>query len=145
MATNPVDNTYQKLHDELNDLKTFLDDATPKIKPVMATLRNLVPQVDTLINDLIKLMGDIKAAIQKLKDAASNLPVLSQFTSFASKVTAFLTTVSSLLPDQTSEINAVMGIANGIGDVSQLGQQIFTDISNLIDGIVTDLQSLESA
>lgn len=145
MATGTVDNIYQELHTELTDLKTFLDKETPVIKPVIGSVRSLVPQIDDLLNKLISLMGDIKAAILKLKDGASTLPVLSTISTITQKVTAFLQTALNLLPSEADAINTVLGIAKGIGDLPQLGQQIFTDIATLIDGIVADLKSLQSA
>jgi hypothetical protein len=144
MATGTADSVYQELKTELTDLKGFLDTETPKIKPVYGTLRSLIPQIDDLLDKLISLMGDIKTAITALQKAITTLPILSDITTLTQKITAFLQTVITVVPSQSDAINTVLGIAKGIGDLPQQGQQIFTDINGLLDDIAKNLLSLKT-
>lgn len=142
MATTP-DNLYQEVKTELTDFKGFLDTNVPVIKPAVQALRALLPQVDDLLNKLIDLMGQIKTAIQKLD--VSNIPGVQQVTTFTQKITTLLQTVVNLVPSEADAINTVLGIAKVVGGLSDLGASLKTDISNLIDAIVTDLKSLQAA
>ncbi len=142
MATTP-DNLYQEVKTELADFKGFLDTGVPVIKPAFQALRALVPQVDDLLSKLIDLMGQIKTAIQSLD--VSKIPGVQQVTTFTQKITTLLQTVINLVPSETDAINSVLGIAKVVGGLSDLGASLKTDISNLIDAIVVDLKSLQTA
>lgn len=142
MATTP-DNLYQELKTELTDFKGFLDTETPVIKPAFQALRALVPQIDDLLNKLIDLMGQIKTAIQNLD--VSKIPGVDKVSKFTQLVTKLLQTVENLVPGEADAINTVLGIAKVVGGLSDLGASLKTDISNLIDAIVTDLKSLQGA
>jgi hypothetical protein len=142
MATTP-DNLYQDVKTQLTDFKGFLDTGVPVIKPAFQALRSLVPQVDDLLSKLIDLMGQIKTAIQNLD--VSKIPGVQQVTTFTQKITTLLQTVVNLVPSEADNINSVLGIAKVVGGLSDLGASLKTDISNLIDAIVTDLKSLQTA
>ena len=140
-----ADNLYQELKNELQQFKTFLDQNVPTIKPAVQALRALVPQIDDLINQLISLMGQIKTAIQNLNVSA--IPGLAQVSAFTQLVTTVLTTTETLLPDQKSAIDQVLGIAklvSGLPSLDQVKGEILTLIGDPQSGIIGNLTSLKS-
>jgi phage-related protein len=138
MATS---NLYQDLKNALNDFKTFLDTNVTKIKPAIQALKSIVPQIGDLIGKLIDLMNKLKAEIQNLN--VSNIPGLSQLAGFTSAAQTLLTTAESLLPDEKTAIDDVLSVVNVVSGLPSL-DTVKQDILNLIDGIIGDLNTLNS-
>src|SRR5258708_3336911 len=117
------------------------------IEPILPQERSLLES--PIVNDakmlikLIDLMGQIKTANQNLD--VSKIPGVDKVSKFTQLVTALLKTVENLVPSEADAINTVLGIAKVVGGLSDLGASLKTDISNLIDAIVTDLKSLQAA
>src|SRR5436189_2184959 len=109
MATT---NLYDDLKNALQDLKTFLEQNTATIKPAIQALAGIVPQVVTLIDQLIGHLGQVKTEIQNLNvSAIQGLDKVSQFTG---SVTTFLNTAKGLLPGEKDTIDEVIAAA-GVG------------------------------
>ncbi len=134
-------NLYEELKDALKDLKDFLEENTDIIKPAVQALAALVPQVNTLIDELIGLLGDVKTEISNLDVSA--IPGLSEVSQFTTTVTAFLNTTKALLPDQAATIDEVLGAANVIGSLPSL-DQVKAEILSLIDAIIANLGELKA-
>ncbi|HEV2359517.1 MAG TPA: hypothetical protein VGZ23_18150 [bacterium] len=134
-------NLYQDLKKALNDFKTFLDSNVATIKPAIQALKAILPQIGDLIDKLVNLMNQLKTAIQNLN--VSSIPGLSQVSQFTTAVKSLLQTAETLLPDQKAAIDDVLGVTDVVSGLPSL-DQVKTDILNLIDGIVQDLNSLKS-
>jgi phage-related protein len=134
-------NLYQDLKKALNDFKTFLDSNVATIKPAIQALKAILPQIGDLIDKLVNLMNQLKTAIQNLN--VSTIPGLSQVSQFTAAVKSLLQTAETLLPDQKAAIDDVIGVTDVVSALPSL-DQVKTDILNLIDGIVQDLNSLKS-
>jgi ABC-type transporter Mla subunit MlaD len=134
-------NLYEDLKDALKDLKDFLEENTDTIKPAVQALAALVPQINTLIDELIGLLNDVKTEITNLD--VSGIPGLSEVSQFTKTVTAFLNTTKALLPDQAATIDEVLGAANVVGSLPSL-DQVKTEILSLIDAIVANLGELKA-
>jgi hypothetical protein len=134
-------NLYQEVKDAMTTFKKFLDDNTATLKPAIAALKPIVPQIGDLLTKLIGLMGELKTAITNID--VSNIPGLSQVSAFTSGITALLQAAESLLPQEKAAIDDVLGAANVVTSLPSLST-VKQDILNLIDGIVSDLNSLNS-
>src|SRR4051812_37568625 len=134
-------NLYEDLKDALKDLKDFLEENTDTIKPAVQALAALVPQINTLIDELIGHLNDVKTEITNLD--VSGIPGLSEVSQFTKTVTAFLNTTKALLPDQAATIDEVLGAANVVGSLPSL-DQVKTEILSLIDAIVANLGELKA-
>lgn len=134
-------NLYQDLKKALSDFKTFLDSNVATIKPAIQALKAILPQIGDLIDKLVNLMNQLKTAIQNLN--VSSIPGLSQVSQFTTAVKSLLQTAETLLPDQKAAIDDVLGVTDVVSGLPSL-DQVKTDILNLIDGIVQDLNSLKS-
>lgn len=136
----PETNLYQELKDALQELKDFLQQNTATIKPAIQALASLVPQVVTLIDDLVGLLNQVKTEINNLN--VSGIPGLSEVSGFTQTVTTFLNTAKTLLPNEASTIDEVLGAASVIGSLPSL-DQVKQEILQLIDAIVADLNQLK--
>jgi hypothetical protein len=134
-------NLYQEVKDAMTTFKKFLDDNTAALKPAIAALKPIVPQIGDLLTKLIGLMGELKTAITNID--VSNVPGLSQVSAFTSGIVALLQTAESLLPQEKAAIDDVLGAASVVTSLPSLST-VKQDILNLIDGIVSDLTSLNS-
>jgi hypothetical protein len=135
-------NLYDDLKKALQELKDFLEHNTATIKPAIQALAGAVPQINTLINELIDLLGKLKTEINNLNVAG--IPGLAQVSQFTQAATAVLTSAKALLPDEASAIDQVLGAANVVGGLPTL-DQVKAEIISLIDAIVADLNQLKSA
>ncbi len=134
-------NIYEELKQHLTEFKSFLDTNVPVIKPAIAALRSVVPQITELLNKLIELMGRLKTEIQNLNvNAIPNLDKVSEFTS---GVKSLLEASKNLLPNEAGAIDEVLGVVNVVGGLPSL-DAIKADITGLIDAIVVHLNSLKS-
>jgi ABC-type transporter Mla subunit MlaD len=137
----PNTNLYQDLKNALNDFKTFLDGAVPTLKPAIQAAKAIFPPVGDLVGQLITLMNQLKTAVQNLN--VSNIPGLSQLSTFTNAAKTLLTTAENLLPDQKPNIDSVLSVVNVVGSFPSL-DTVKQDIVNLITAIIADLNSLNS-
>ncbi|SEE84872.1 hypothetical protein SAMN05444161_7432 [Rhizobiales bacterium GAS191] len=134
-------NLYQELKDALTQFKQFLDSNTAALKPAIAALKPIVPQIGDLLTKLIALMGQLKDAINNIKLDA--IPGLAQVSQFTTSVTTLLQTAETLLPQQKSAIDDVLGSANVVTGLPSLST-VKQDILDLLTGIIGDLNTLNS-
>ena len=140
MATN----LFQDLKDALQKFKDFLDQNTPVIKPAIQALAKVIPQISDLITKLVDLMGKLKTEIQSLSLPGDVGAVFDKVTGFTGAIKTLLTTAESLLPDEKSAIDDVLGVTDVVSSLPSLGD-IKDQISQLIDDIVGNLNSLKPA
>lgn len=140
-ATATGKTIYEELRDVLKDFKDFLDDSTATIKPLIQQLASMVPQVNDLIDEPIDLMKALKTEIQKID--VGPLGNLDTVIEFAGKISGFLDSAKTLLPDRAVEIDRVVAAAEVVSGVPSIGQ-VKTEIITLLDAIVADLTSLKS-
>ncbi len=133
-------NLYQELKDALTQFKQFLDSSTATLKPAIAALKPIVPQIGDLLDKLIGLMGQLKDAINNIN--VDNIPGLSQVSQFTSSVTTLLQTAETLLPSEKSAIDDVLGAANVVTSLPSLSA-VKQDILALLTGIINDLNALK--
>jgi ABC-type transporter Mla subunit MlaD len=133
-------NLYQELKDALTQFKQFLDTNTATLKPAIAALTPIVPQIGDLLSKLITLMGQLKDAINNIN--VDNIPGLAQLSQFTTSVTTLLQTAETLLPDQKSAIDEVLGAANVVTGLPSLST-VKQDILDLLTGIINDLNALK--
>jgi phage-related protein len=134
-------NIYQDLKNALNDFKTFLDANVATIKPAIQALKAIVPQVGDLVNQLIALMNKLKTEVQNLN--VSNVPGLSQLSTFTTAAQTLLQTAENLLPNDKTDIDAVLSVVSVVQALPSL-DTVKQDILNLIDGVIGDLNTLNA-
>ena len=134
-------NLYQDVKDAMTTFKKFLDDNTATLKPAIAALKPIVPQIGDLLTKLINLMGQLKTAIANID--VTNIPGLSQVSAFTASISTLLTTAEALLPQQKPAIDDVLSAANVVTSLPSLST-VKQDILNLIDGVISDLNALNS-
>ncbi len=135
-------NLFQDLKDALQDFKDFLDANIGTITPAITALKSLIPQISELLDKLIELMGKLKTEIQNLD--VSSIQGLEEASAFTEKITNFLETTKTLLPDEADEIDSVLEIANVVSGLPSL-DDVKTEIMTLIDAIVGHLTTLKNA
>jgi len=140
MATTPG-NLFEDLKDALKEFKEFLDGAVNIIKPALATLNDLVPQISELLDKLVGLMGKLKTEIQNLN---LDIPGLGEVTQFTGQMTNFLGAMKTLLPNEADEIDSVLEVANLVTDLPSL-DQVKAEILGLVDAITAHLNTLKAA
>jgi phage-related minor tail protein len=133
-------NLYTDLKKALQDFKDFLHTNVQTIKPAIQALKSLIPQVGDLIDKLVGLMDQLKAEINKLD--VSNIPGLSQVSTFTASIKTLLTTAENLLPDEKSAIDDVLKVVDVVSGLPSL-DTVKQDILQLIEDIKTDLNSLK--
>lgn len=132
---------FQELKDALTSFKGFLDTNTATIKPTIAALKPIVPQIGDLLTKLITLMGQLKTAIQNINVGA--IPGLDKVSQFTTAVTTVLHTAQALLPQESGDIQQVLDAASvvtGLPSVDQVKQEIL----DLLTAIIADLTTLNS-
>lgn len=142
MAGNP--NLYQDLQNALQDFKKFLDGNMATIKPAIQALKTVIPQLSDLIDKLIALLGQLKTAIQNLDVGAGQVGnAIQQVSSFTSNVRTVLTTAEGLLPQNKTDIDAVLSAVDVVGSLPSLND-VKDAILKAIDDVVADLNNLKS-
>jgi prophage DNA circulation protein len=136
-----VPNIYQDLKNALNEFKTFLDTNVATIKPAIQALKAVVPQVGDLVTQLIGLMNKLKTEVQNLN--VSNVPGLSQLSTFTTAAQTLLQTAENLLPNEKSSIDSVLSVVSVVQALPSL-DTVKQDILNLIDGVIGDLNTLNA-
>jgi ABC-type transporter Mla subunit MlaD len=134
-------NLYQELKDALQQLKDFLDTNVATIKPAVQALGALIPQLNTLIDELVDLLGDVRTEINNLN--VSGIPGLDEVSEFTQNVTTFLNTAKALLPGQAQTVEDIIAAASVVGSLPTL-DQVKAEIISLIDAIIVHLNSLKA-
>lgn len=134
-------NLFDDLKKALQDLKDFLAAKKTLIKPAVAALKGLGLPIGDLLSQLISLLSKLKTGIANLD--TSQVPALDDVSAFTGSIRAALDAAKNLLPDEASEIDRVLGIADVVTSLPSLGQ-IKQEITDLIDAISTDLQDLNT-
>ena len=141
MPTTPR-SLFEDLKTALQEFKDFLDDNVNTIKPAIAALKSIVPQITDLLDKLVELMGKLKTEIQDIDVNA--IPGLAEASEFTEKMTGFLNAMKTLLPDEADEIDDVLEVAELVTGLPSL-ESIKAEILSLIDAIVGHLNTLKSA
>jgi hypothetical protein len=134
-------NLFEDLKKSLQELKDFLTAKKAVIKPAVGALKGMGLPIGDLLSQLITLLGKLKTEVANLD--VGNIPGLADVSSFTGSVRTMLESAKKLLPDESGDIDEVLGIADvvtGLPSLDQLKQQIV----DLITAIVTDLQDLDS-
>ena len=145
-------NLFQDLYDALKEFDDFLDnDTVTKVAKVISALAALVPKINELVDKLIKLMEDLKAAIEKLD--LQNIDGLAEAADFTAKIKNLLTATKALLPnllpakdagDIGGEIDDVLGVADLVSSLPTLGSDLKRKITDLIGKITGKLRQFKS-
>lgn len=136
----PPPNLYQELKDALQEFNDFLDENVPVIKPAIAALGAMIPQIAELLDKLIELMGDLKEEINNLD--VGEIPGLEEVSKFTTGIKTLLETSKNLVPDQAGTINDVLAVVDVVGSLPSL-DDLKGKINELIDKIVVHLNSLK--
>jgi flagellar biosynthesis/type III secretory pathway chaperone len=136
-----VPNLYEELKKVLLELKTFLDQNVPVIKPAIVALRQLVPQITDLLNELITLLGKLKTEIQNLN--VGTIPGLDKVSAFTGAVKTLLETTKKLLPNEAGAIETIAAAADVVTGLPSV-DQLKAEIISLIDAVVAHLNSLKA-
>lgn len=141
MATT-ASSLFDDLKQALTTFKQFLDSNTSTLKPAITALKSVVPQVGTLLTQLIGLMDQLKTEINNLNAGAvgAGLTTATQFVSAAKNL---LDTAKSLLPNEAATIDQILAVVNVVSSLPSL-DAVKTEILGLIDAIKTDLTTLNS-
>jgi ABC-type transporter Mla subunit MlaD len=141
MATTPA-SLFEDLKNALKEFKDFLDQNVNTIKPAIAALKSLVPQITELLEKLVELMGKLKTEIQNLNVNA--IPGLNEASQFTEMMKNFLNAMKTLLPDEADEIDSVLEVANLVTGLPSL-DAVKAEILSLIDAITGHLNTLKAA
>ena len=138
----PADNLFEDLKDVLQDFKDFLDTNVGTIRPAVQALAGIVPQINDLINELVDLMNQIKAEVERLDPGV--IPGLEEVSEFTGQIENFLNASENLLPESSqgtvTEVRRVISVVGGLPSVGELKAEIVA----LIDAIVAHLNSLKA-
>lgn len=135
-------NLFDEIKEALDEFKKFLDDNAGTIKPAIAPLDQLTGgRVTELINSLVSLLNKLKAEVEKLDP--NLIPELDKVTTFTTSVKTLLESSKSLLPNETATIDDVIGVADIVTSLPSI-DQLKTEITGLIDAIITHLNNLKS-
>jgi hypothetical protein len=144
-------NLFKDLNDTLKEFDDFLDsDTVAKVAKVISALAALVPKINELVDKLIKLLGDLKTAIQKLD--VKNIEGLEKAAEFTGKIKNLLTATKDLLPtllpakdasDIDSEITEVLKLTDVVSSLPSL-DDVKKEITDRIDKITAKLQTFKS-
>jgi hypothetical protein len=137
----PNTSIYDDLKKALQDFKSFLGTNKQPIHDAIGPLKSLVPQIGDLLTALIGLMGKLADKVNQLD--VGNIPGLAQVSEFTQDVQTLLQVVSTILPDQSSTINDVVGKAKVVGGLPGLGT-VKQDILGLINDVTGTLQFINS-
>jgi hypothetical protein len=141
MATTPS-SLFDDLKQALTTFKQFLDTNTATLKPAIAALKSVVPQIGDLLTKLIALMDQLKTEINSLNAGAvgAGLATATQFTNAAKSL---LDAAKSLLPNDAATIDQILAVVNVVSSLPSL-DAVKAEILGLIDAIKTDLTTLNS-
>lgn len=139
----PASNLFEDLKRVLTEFKQFLDQNVGTIRPAVAALRSVVPQVDELLDRLIALLGQLKTEIQNLNPGAVG-PALTQVTQFTTSARTLLETARNLLPNEAGTLDEILGVLNVVGSLPSL-DAIKAEIATLLDAVVGHLRTLRQA
>lgn len=139
----PASNLFEDLKRVLTEFKQFLDQNVGTIRPAVAALRSVVPQVDELLDRLITLLGQLKTEIQNLNPGAIG-PALTQVTQFTTSARTLLETAKNLLPNEAGTIDEILGVLNVVSSLPSL-DAVKAEIATLIDAVVGHLRTLRQA
>ena len=138
----PADNLFEDLKDVLQDFKDFLDTNVGTIRPAVQALAGIVPQINDLIDELVDLMNQIKAEVERLDPGV--IPGLEEVSEFTGQIENFLNASENLLPESSqgtvTEVRRVISVVGGLPSVGELKAEIVA----LIDAIVAHLNSLKA-
>jgi ABC-type transporter Mla subunit MlaD len=130
-------NVFQELKNVLTELKTFLDGPTvAAIKTAIHTLAAIVPQINDVVTELIKLLTKLDTAIQNLNVAAVGGDALAKVATFSASMKTLLETAKGVLPAESAKIDEVItGIdfVSGLPSVDALKGEIHTLLGDLIN------------
>jgi hypothetical protein len=136
-------NVFQELKDALDDLKKFLEENAATVGPAIKALAEIVPPVNTLIDELISLLETLKSEIGKLNVGGIAEEQLKKLPAFAKSITTMLNAAKTVLPDEASDINEVIGAVNLVGSVPSL-DQVKEQVILVIDDIVALLSGMKA-
>jgi|SRR5579859_1767740 len=141
MAENTV---LADLQTTLTDVLSFLQAHRGDISTAFKALSSLFPQVNALIDSLIKILNEIKTEIDKLD--ISKIQGVEQITGFTQKISAMLSAFATLLkgnPVET-EINSVLDTVKTVGEIPQFAGQIKDTITKTIQQIIDQLNLIKA-
>jgi len=132
-------NIFKQLKVVLQNLKDFLDENVPVIKPAIQALASIIPQILDMLDLLIDLMCDLKNELQNLD--VDGIPGLVQVSMFTKHVVTLLDCTDELLPNQANKIEEIRSVANVVTSLPSL-DEVKPEIIALIDAITAHLRSL---
>lgn len=139
-----AENLYKDLQTALEDFNKFLRDNTGTIKPAIQALKAVIPQLGDLIDQLITLLGKLKTEIQNLDVGAGQVgDAIKQVSAFTTGVKTLLTTAENLLPQNKSDIDAVLSVVDVVSSLPSLND-VKDAILKAIDDVVAALTDLKS-
>lgn len=135
-------NIYEEMKNALTEFKGFLDDHINEVKAAVDLLRPVLgEQINQLVTALAEVLGKIRTKIQELD---VNIQGFDQVTSFTSSVTKVLEASKNLVPDLSSEVDAVLGAAQVVSSLPSLGQ-IKQELLDLLQEVINHVNSLATA
>jgi hypothetical protein len=136
-------NLYQDLKSELEDFQKFLTDNQAAIIGAVKTIKSVLPQVGSVIVDLIGLLTKLHAEVDKLDVSAIGGDVLANISSLSKNATAVVTTAEALLPADKDAFDKVLLGLNFASDLPSL-KTLKADILKLIDDVSAELTTINA-
>lgn len=134
-------NLFEDLKKALTEFKAFVDGAKGPIKQAVGALKELGLPIGDLIGELVTLLGKLKTEIENLD--VTNVPGLAQVSGFTTGVRGLLEAAKNLLPDESAEIDRVLGIADVVSGLPSF-EEVKQEIVALIESLIVDLNDINS-
>jgi hypothetical protein len=133
-------NLYEDLRNALRDFKQFMDANVGTIKPAYQAIVNVVPRLESLVDELNDLLNRVKTEIQNLNVSA--IPGLDQVSSFTEQVGTFLDSARTLLPSESATIDEISSALDVVGGLPSV-DEVKGEIISLIDAVRGHLTGLK--
>jgi hypothetical protein len=134
-------NLFDELKKALTDLKAFIDSAKGPIKQAVGALKDLGLPIGDLLTELVGLLGRLQKEVENLD--VTNVPGLGQVSTFTTGVRGLLEAARNLLPDESADIDKVLGIADVVSALPSF-DEVKAEIVDLIKTLIVDLNDINS-
>jgi len=134
---------FKDLEDALTKFFDFLHPKIDDLKKVIVALKPLVPKIVDLLDQLISILGKLRAEIQKLDPGA--IPELKTAADFTNAVKVILEVSKPLLPESDrDDVDKALEVVGVVSSLPSLGD-VKAKLLKLIDDVVVDLNQLKAA
>ena len=141
-ADEPPLNIYDELRKQLKAVRDILEERKTDIQPAVQTLAKLVPEINEMIDELVKIIKMVKDTIMNLD--TSIIPI-DKVRPFIEAANALLGTAEKLLPEDKEEDLATARKVVNVVDTFPTPEQIKQQTEGLLNEVIDHLEDLKAA